>query len=361
MLIQQDPLPQKSPFMQSIFNQPVAYTPIWLMRQAGRYLPEYRIIREKAGSFLNLCKNPDLATVVTLQPLQRFELDAAIMFSDILVIPEAMGMELNFINGEGPKFSHPLLNEQDIDNLKVAEILERLSYVFTTIKNIKSSLQNKPLIGFSGSPFTLACYMIAGGSSTDYIEIKSWIYRQPLLLHKLLTKVTDVVIDYLNRQIESGVDAVMIFDSWGGVLSGFAYEEFSLQYLRKIIAKLIKTHNNKPIANIVFTKGGGVWLDKIMDLNSNVIGLDWTIDIALAKKQVGNIAVQGNLDPMILALGDKSAIKKEVERILHGYKTANNGSISGHVFNLGHGISQITNPDNVAYLVDLVHELSSKA
>lgn len=346
------------PFIETLLSNETSHTPIWLMRQAGRYLPEYRALREKAGSFLNLCKNPDLATEITLQPLKRFELDAAIMFSDILVVPEALGMELNFINGEGPKFPKPLLTESDVDNLQIDEMLERLNYVFATIKSIKSTLTNKPLIGFSGSPFTLACYMIAGGSSTDYIEIKKWVYNQPALLHKLLDKVTTAVISYLNMQIKSGVDSVMVFDSWGGVLSSAAYEEFSLRYLRRIIEGLIKHQNGRDIPNIVFTKGGGVWLDKIATLNSHAIGLDWTVDIAKARLEVGKkITLQGNLDPMILAVGDRSAIKKEVEKIMHSYLDANN-SFSGHVFNLGHGILQITNPDNVAYLVDLVHELS---
>lgn len=349
-----------SPFIQTLFQQKVDYTPIWLMRQAGRYLPEYRDLREKAGSFLQLCKNPDLATEITLQPLKRFNLDAAILFSDILVIPEALGMELNFINGEGPKFSQPLVTETDIDNLRLDELITNLNYVSTAIKNIKSSLKDKPLIGFSGSPFTLACYMIAGSSSTDYIEIKSWLYQKPTMLHKLLDKLTVAIIAYLNMQIESGVDTVMLFDSWGGVLSSSAYTEFSLPYLNRIIDNLIKNHNDRDIANIVFTKGGGVWLEQIATLGSNAIGLDWSVDISKAKIQVGNIAIQGNLDPIILALGDRSAIRREVERILSTYKTANNGNISGHIFNLGHGVLPITKPDSVSYLVDLVHELSSR-
>lgn len=348
------------PFIETLFNKESNQTPIWLMRQAGRYLPEYRILREKAGSFLHLCKNPELATEITLQPLKRFELDAAILFSDILVVPEAMGMELNFINGEGPKFNKPLLNESDVDNLQMDEVLERLNYVFTAIKNIKSTLRNKPLIGFSGSPFTLACYMIAGGSSHDYLEIKKWVYQQPLLLHKLLDKITIATISYLNMQILSGVDAVMIFDSWGGVLSSIAYEEFSLGYLRRIIDGVIKQQDGRDVANIVFTKGGGGWLNKIASLNSNAIGLDWTVDIARARLEVGKkITLQGNLDPMILAIGDRLAIKKEVEKIMRAYRNANNSSF-GHVFNLGHGVLQTTNPDNVAYLVDLVHEISCK-
>lgn len=352
---------QKFPFIQTLFGHEVDRTPIWLMRQAGRYLPEYRNLREKAGNFLTLCKTPDLATEITLQPLKRFDLDAAILFSDILVVPEALGMELNFVNGEGPKFTNPLLHENDVDNLKTEDLIENLNYVFTTIKNIKSTLFHKPLIGFSGSPFTLACYMIAGQSSTDYIEIKSWVYQKPAILHKLLDKLTDAIILYLNMQIKSGVDAVMVFDSWGGVLSNTAYAEFSLPYLKRIVDNLIKNYHGRDVANIVFTKGGGVWLDKIATIKSNAIGLDWTVDIAKAKKQVGNIALQGNLDPIILALGDKSAIKEEVKKILSAYKLANNGSIAGHVFNLGHGVLQITNPDSVAYLVDLVHELSGSS
>lgn len=349
-----------SVLLDSLGSKKVAYTPVWLMRQAGRYLPEYRALREKAGSFLNLCKNPELVAEITLQPLKRFNLDAAILFSDILVIPEAMGMELNFVNGEGPKFTTPLVTEADIDNLDTDIMLERLNYVFAGIKNTKSLLNaNTPLIGFSGSPFTLACYMIEGGGGSNYLKIKDWLYTKPYLAHKLLTKLTDAVIVYLNTQIEVGVDTVMLFDSWGGVLTNNAYEEFSASYLRKIVSAITKVVQTRKIPNIVFTKGGGAWLDTIAAIGSDAIGLDWTVDIGSAKKQVGNIALQGNMDPVILALGDKKAIKLEIERILANYKSANNGDISGHIFNLGHGVLQTTNPDNVAYLVNTVHELSS--
>lgn len=349
------------PFIDTILHNKTPYTPIWLMRQAGRYLPEYRAMREKAGSFLNLCKNPDLATQITLQPLKRFSLDAAILFSDILVVPEALGMELTFINGEGPKFTSPIANEVDIDNLDASCLLEKLSYVFATIKNIKRENLKVPLIGFSGSPFTLACYMVGGTSKNDFWEIKEWIYKKPVLLHKLLNKLTEAVIIYLNKQIESGADTVMLFDSWGGILSNSAYVEYSLQYSNKIIQQLIKHRNNQDIPNIVFTKGGGVWLDKIAAIGSNVIGLDWTVDIAKARKDVArNVTFQGNLDPVLLALGDRAMLRKETENILNNYKNANNGSITSHIFNLGHGVLPTTNPDNVAYLVDLVHELSTK-
>ena len=352
---------QNSTILDAIWQKPVSHTPIWLMRQAGRYLPEYLKVRAGAGSFLNLCKNPELATEVTLQPLRRFKLDAGILFSDILVIPEAMGMELKFVENEGPKFSHPITCEADIDNLDLDEMLDKLNYVFSTIKNLKSEMNpSTPLIGFSGSPFTLACYMLEGGSSKNYLTIKQWIYLRPDLMHKLLAKLTHAIVSYLNTQIEAGVDIVMVFDSWGGILTTQAYQEFSLRYLSQIISELNLIKDDKVIPSIVFTKGGGQWLDYIEAISADVIGLDWTIDISKARTQVKSTALQGNLDPVILAMADKTALKHEVTRILANYKKANNGSISGHVFNLGHGILPMTNPDNVAYVVDLVHELSSK-
>ncbi|MDQ5921235.1 MAG: uroporphyrinogen decarboxylase [Pseudomonadota bacterium] len=349
--------------LNSIYHKPIPHTPVWFMRQAGRYLPEYRKLREGCGSFLNLCKNPELATQVTLQPLQRFSLDAAIMFSDILVVPEAMGMELNFIENEGPKFTHKIGSPQDIINLDISEIAQRLNYVFEIIKNCKKELKpDTPLIGFSGSPFTLACYMLEGSSSKNYLHTKQWMYNHPELLHQLLDKLTQAIIIYLTAQINAGVDVVMLFDSWGGILTEQAYIEFSLTYLHKIIAALpkAKTPNTQQlIPKIVFTKGGGIWLDKISNIGADVIGLDWTINIGQAKSMLGQkAALQGNLDPAILAVGDKNAIRQDALRILNAYKTANNGSISGHVFNLGHGILPVTNPDHVAYLVDLVHEFN---
>jgi uroporphyrinogen decarboxylase len=349
-----------SPILSSINHQPTEYTPIWLMRQAGRYLPEYRAVRANAGSFLNLCKNPELATLVTLQPLKRFALDAAILFSDILVIPEAMGMELNFVENEGPKFSNKIMTEEDVDNLDITEIIPRLDYVFAAIKNCKSELNSTPLIGFSGSPFTLACYMIEGGSSSNYINAKRWLYNNPTLAHKLLDKLSNAIIKYLIEQINSGVDIVMLFDSWGGILTDAAYLEFSLPYLQKIINAIPKTTiSGIKLPRIVFTKGGGLWLNQISIIGADVIGLDWTINIGEARKVVpSSIALQGNLDPVLLAIGDRDALKKEVRRILSIYKAANQLHNTGHIFNLGHGVLPITNPDNVAYLVDLVHELS---
>lgn len=330
------------------------------MRQAGRYLPEYREVRMKAGNFLALCKNPELATQVTLQPLKRFSLDAAILFSDILVIPDALGLGLYFAENEGPKFTNPLNTTTDIDSLHSEGVLDRLDYVFTTIKSIKSELGDRiPLIGFSGSPFTLACYMLQGSGSKDFATVKSWLYANPGYSHKLLDLLTDIIIKYLNRQIEVGADVVMLFDSWGGILSDVHYQEFSLFYLRKIVNSIHKTWNKKIIPNIVFTKGGGMWLEQIADIGANCIGLDWTINIGKAKAIVGNrAALQGNLDPVILNQTDKSVIKAEVKRILDNYKAVNNGEITGHVFNLGHGITPGALPDNVAYLVDLVHELT---
>lgn len=332
------------------------------MRQAGRYLPEYREIRDRAGSFMTLCQNPELAATVTLQPVLRFNLDAAILFSDILIIPDAMGLGLYFTQGEGPRFKSPINTTDDIDNLATDGILERLDYVYKTIKHVKSQLADRiPLIGFSGSPFTLACYMLEGGSSKDYAKVKAWLYSNPVYSHKLLNLLSDVIIQYLNRQIESGVDVVMLFDSWGGVLSDIQYANFSLFYLQKIISGLHKSYNGKSIPCIVFTKGGGIWLDKIAGIGAGCIGLDWTTNIGQAKMIVGGkVALQGNLDPAILSQNNKSAIKAEVLRILNDYKIANNGNISGHVFNLGHGILPSALPDNVAYLIDLVHDLSSR-
>ena len=345
----------------SLLHQPIPHTPIWLMRQAGRYLPEYREIRSHAGSFMNLCTNPELACKVTLQPLQRFNLDAAILFSDILVIPDAMGLGLHFVENEGPKFLNPITTNNDIDNLQIVNLIDKLDYVFKTIKNVKAELKpHIPLIGFSGSPFTLACYMLEGGSSNNYLTVKKWLINNPVYSHKLLNKITEAVIIYLNAQIEAGVDVVMLFDSWGGVLTENAYLEFSLPYLHRIVNTITKKHHNRIIPNILFTKGGGLWLKHMAKINTNVIGLDWTINIATARELVPHIGLQGNLDPVILAVGDKSAIRKEVSNILNAYATANNGNITGHVFNLGHGILPMTNPDNVAYLVELVHELSAK-
>lgn len=354
----------KTPYalVNTLLHKPVMHTPIWLMRQAGRYLPEYRAIRAKAGSFMNLCSNPELATIVTLQPLQRFELDAAILFSDILVVPHAMGMDLDFVENEGPKFQHPLRNIADIENLDITEITHKLNYVFEAIKNIKTELKpHIPLIGFSGSPFTLACYMLEGGASRNYLLTKEWLFSHKAASHQLLSKLADAVILYLNAQIEAGCDVIMLFDSWGGVLTEPLYLEFSLAYLHKILSKTHSIYNNKRISKIVFTKGAGGWLEHMATLDADVIGLDWTINIAKARGIIPkHIGLQGNLDPVLLAIGDKDVIRAEVMRILHDYKSANNGNTAGHIFNLGHGVLPMTNPDTVAYLVDTVHELSAR-
>lgn len=349
-----------SAFLKILNQQPADYTPIWLMRQAGRYLPEYRKVREQAGSFLNLCKNPELATEVTLQPLRRFALDASIMFSDILVVPEAMGMHLYFSEGEGPKFSQPIKSTLDIDTLKLIEPEIDLAYVLQTIRNLKQELPaNIPLIGFSGSPWTLACYMIEGGSSKNYEKIKSWVYRHHQQLHTLLEKVSIAVADYLVAQIKAGVDTIMLFDSWGGVLSEPSFIEFSHQYLAKVIqrVKLSLPEKNTPV--IVFTKGGGVWLEQLDQLNCNALGIDWTIDIGKARQQTTKV-LQGNLDPVILSVAEPQAIKSAAKSIIDSYKKANAGDLNGHIFNLGHGILPTANPDNVARLVDAVHELSQR-
>jgi uroporphyrinogen decarboxylase len=351
-----------NPLFDAIYFQQNMYTPIWLMRQAGRYMPEYRQTRAKAGSFLSLCKNVELATEVTLQPLRRFNLDAAIMFSDILVVPEAMGLELNFIENEGPVFKHKLVNLNDVNNLDSTQIEAKLDYVFKLIKNCKGQLKAQtPLIGFSGSPFTLACYMIEGRSSKDYLEVKRWIYSNSDAMQQLLLKLTDAIIIYLKRQIDAGVDALMLFDSWGGILTQSAYTEYSLKYISKIIKELKNYTKGKNLPLIVFTKGGSNWLQQIEQIQPDVIGLDWTIDIGAARKIVNSkIALQGNLDPMVLAVGDRNSLKKEVIQIIDSYKSANNDDTKGLIFNLGHGININTNPDNVAYLVDFVHEYSKK-
>ena len=339
-------------FIRALLREPVSYTPVWMMRQAGRYLPEYNQTRARAGSFLSLCKNPDLATEVTLQPLARFPLDAAILFSDILTVPDAMGLGLYFAEGEGPKFERPLRDEWEIKNLAAPDPSAQLGYVMDAVSQIRKALAGSvPLIGFSGSPFTLACYMIEGGSSSDFLHTKTMLYRRPDLLHHILEINARAVADYLNAQIEQGAQAVMIFDSWGGALSESAYAEFSLAYLEKIVAALHKTRDGAKIPNIVFTKGGGLWIEKIASIGCDAVGLDWTMDIGKARRLVGDkVALQGNMDPMAL-FASPEAVRKEARRILAAY-----GSGSGHVFNLGHGISQHTPPERVSALVDAVHQ-----
>lgn len=341
-------------FLRALLKQPIEYTPVWLMRQAGRYLAEYNATRARAGDFLSLCKNPGFATEVTLQPLARFPLDAAILFSDILTIPDAMGLGLYFAQGEGPMFKHPLREEKEIRALKVPDPNTDLRYVMDAVSEIRKALDNRvPLIGFSGSPFTLACYMVEGRGGTEFREIKTMLYQRPELLHHILDVNAKAVIAYLNAQIESGAQTVMIFDTWGGALSHSAYKEFSLRYIQQIIAGLKREHDGVRIPSIVFTKGGGLWLEAIADIGCDAVGLDWTIDIGDARRRVGNkVALQGNLDPSVL-FASPEVITAEVAKILASY-----GNGSGHVFNLGHGISQFTPPENAAALVDAVHTLS---
>lgn len=340
-------------FLRALLKQPVEYTPIWMMRQAGRYLPEYKATRAQAGSFLDLCKNTELATEVTVQPLERFDLDAAILFSDILTVPDAMGLGLYFAEGEGPKFERPLQNEADIAKLEVPD-MARLQYVFDAVSSIRRTLNGHvPLIGFSGSPFTLACYMVEGGSSKEFRTIKTMIYSRPDLLHKILDTNAQAVTAYLNAQIDAGAQAVQIFDTWGGVLSDAAFEEFSLRYMKQIVSGLKRESEGRRVPVILFAKGGGLWLEKMADAGADALGLDWTCNIGEARHRVGGkVALQGNFDPFAL-FGTPEAIRAEAGRILAGY-----GSGSGHVFNLGHGISQFADPEHAKILVDAVHELS---
>jgi uroporphyrinogen decarboxylase len=343
-------------FLRALLRQPTEYTPLWMMRQAGRYLPEYCATRKRAGSFLNLCKSPDMATEVTLQPLDRFPLDAAILFSDILTVPDAMGLGLYFAEGEGPKFERPLKTEADIKALRVPDIGKDLKYVTDAVSQIRKALDGRvPLIGFSGSPWTLGCYMVEGGGSDDYAKVKTMMYKEPKLMHHILSVTADAVTQYLNAQIEAGAQAVMVFDSWGGTLSHYAYHEFSLPYMQRIVDGLIKEKDGVKIPSIVFTKGGGLWIENIADIGCDAVGLDWTMDIGIARQKVGHkVALQGNIDPAVL-FSNPEVIEREVEKVLASY-----GYGSGHVFNLGHGISQFTDPENAAALVRAVHELSRK-
>lgn len=340
--------------IRTLRKQPVDCTPIWIMRQAGRYLPEYRAVRKKAGDFLTLCKTPELACEVTLQPLARFPLDAAILFSDILTIPDALGLGLHFVENEGPRFHKPIQSVDDVKNLANIEVAEALDYVYQAAKLVKQELVQKvPLIGFSGSPWTIACYMVENGPTKTFSQIKKWLYQQPQVLQSLLAKLSDLIVDYLYLQIEAGADVVMIFDSWGGVLSTRDYQLFSLEHMQRIIAALKQRMGDRDIPIILFTKGGGQWLPLIASSGCDAAGIDWTLDLKQARAlSQDKIALQGNMDPSVL-YGSPERIKEEVERILASYGTG-----AGHVFNLGHGIAQDVSPDNVAVLVDTVHELS---
>lgn len=341
-------------FLRALMRQPTDYTPVWMMRQAGRYLPEYRESRKTAGSFLSLCKNADFATEVTIQPLDRYPLlDASILFSDILTVPDAMGLGLYFEEGEGPKFERTLCEEADIKKLEVPD-MAKLQYVFNAVSQIRKTLNGRvPLIGFSGSPWTLATYMVEGKGRTDFLTIKKMAYARPDLLHHILEVTAQTVIQYLNAQITAGAQAVMIFDSWGGALSHNAYSEFSLNYMQKIVAGLIKNNDGRKVPSIVFTKGGALWLEAQAEIGADALGLDWTVDIGQARQRVGDkVALQGNLDPAVL-LSTPEAIEKEVANILASY-----GHGHGHVFNLGHGITQWTPPENAAAMLEAVRKYS---
>ncbi|MFO1390490.1 uroporphyrinogen decarboxylase [Cellvibrio sp.] len=343
-------------FLRALLKQPVDVTPVWMMRQAGRYLPEYRATRERAGDFMGLCTNPELACEVTLQPLDRYPgLDAAILFSDILTIPDAMGLGLYFETGEGPKFRKPVRTEADINALNVINPDQDLPYVVNTVKTIRRELNGRvPLIGFSGSPWTLATYMIEGGSSRDFRRAKEMLYNQPQLMHKLLSVLADSVTVYLNAQIKAGAQAVQIFDTWGGALSHSAYQEFSLAYMQKIVSGLIRENEGRQVPVILFTKGGGQWLESMANTGATALGLDWTTDIGAARSRVGDkVALQGNMDPSIL-YASQDRIRTEVGEILKSF-----GAGSGHVFNLGHGITPEVDPAHAGAFINAVHELSS--
>ncbi|MHB8472217.1 MAG: uroporphyrinogen decarboxylase [Gammaproteobacteria bacterium] len=341
--------------LRALMRQPVDITPVWMMRQAGRYLPEYRAVRERAGSFMQLCTTPELACEVTLQPIERFPLDAAILFSDILTIPDAMGLGLSFNEGEGPRFERPLRSAADIHALPIPDPEDELRYVMDAIRLIRSELNGRvPLIGFSGSPWTLATYMVEGGGSRDFVRIKTLLYDQPALLHNLLDKLARVVANYLNAQIAAGAQAVMLFDTWGGALSDAAYREFSLQYLAQVVAGLTRESAQRKVPVILFTKGGGQWLEAIVATGCDAVGVDWTTDLGAARRRVGDrVALQGNLDPLVL-FAAPARIRAEVASLLASY-----GAGSGHVFNLGHGILPGVDPAHAAAMIDAVHDLSA--
>ncbi|MDX8414112.1 MAG: uroporphyrinogen decarboxylase [Mariprofundales bacterium] len=341
-------------FLRACLRQPTERTPVWMMRQAGRYLPEYRATRARAGGFLNLCKTPELACEVTMQPIDLIGVDAAILFSDILVVPEAMGMELVFTTGEGPKFPQPIRTAADVAQLPVPDPMVELKYVMDAIRLIRTTLSGRvPLIGFTGSPWTLATYAVEGGGSKSFSIIKKMLFNNPKVMHQLLDKLADSVAAYLNAQIESGVQAVQIFDTWGGVLSSRDYREFSLNYMQKIIDQLTRTHDGRKVPVIVYTKGGMGWLEQIAATGCDVVGLDWTIDIDQAKARIGDkVALQGNMDPSML-YANPDRIRSEVDDILTRF-----GGGGGHVFNLGHGITPDVPVEHARAFIQAVKEQS---
>lgn len=346
-------------FLRALLREPVDTTPIWMMRQAGRYLPEYRETRSQAGDFLSLCKNTELACEVTLQPLRRYELDAAILFSDILTVPDAMGLGLYFEAGEGPKFHKTIRSEQDVANLPKLNAQSDLAYVMNAVSTIRSALSGQvPLIGFSGSPWTLATYMIEGGSSKEFRHSKEMLYSQPEVLHALLDHLADAVINYLNAQIDAGAQAIQIFDSWGGALAHQQYIDFSLKYMQKIVAGLQREKDGRKVPVIIFTKGGGQWLEPMILSGADALGLDWTTPLAHARQVArGRVALQGNLDPATL-YGSNKEIEKAVKAMLDD--AYSNGELTGYIANLGHGITQWVNPEQPKVFVDTVHEYSAK-
>ena len=342
---------QNDNFLRACLRQPTDYTPLWLMRQAGRYLPEYKATRVKAGnSFMGLATNVEYATEVTLQPLDRYALDAAILFSDILTVPDAMGLGLSFGAGEGPRFAHPVRDEAAVAALSVPD-MDKLRYVFDAVTSIRKALNGRvPLIGFSGSPWTLACYMVEGAGSDDYRLVKGMLYGRPDLMHRILEVNAAAVTTYLNTQIDAGAQAVMVFDSWGGVLADGAFQRFSLDYTRRVVAGLEREKDGQRIPCIVFTKGGGPWLEEVAACGADVVGLDWTVNLARARALVGHrVALQGNLDPAVL-FANWSAVSTSVLRVLGEAE-----GLPGHIFNLGHGVPPDTDPDVLSRVVDLVH------
>jgi uroporphyrinogen decarboxylase len=353
---------QNDCFLRACLRQPTPHTPLWLMRQAGRYLPEYKATRAKAGSFMGLATNPQYATDVTLQPLDRYALDAAILFSDILTVPDAMGLGLSFEQGEGPRFARPLRDEAAVAALEVPD-LDKLRYVFDAVTSIRKALNGRvPLIGFSGSPWTLACYMVEGAGSDDYRLVKTMLYARPDLMHRILEINAAAVAAYLNAQIEAGAQAVMVFDSWGGVLADGAFQRFSLDYTRRVVQGLKREHEGQRIPCIVFTKGGRPWVEQIADIGADVVGLDWTANLGAARARVGQkVALQGNLDPNVL-FAPPEVVAREAVAVLDSFGRPQraDGGWDGHVFNLGHGISQFTPPEHVSALVEAVHAHSRR-
>ncbi|HHQ68770.1 MAG TPA: uroporphyrinogen decarboxylase [Halothiobacillaceae bacterium] len=342
-------------YLKALARKPVDCTPVWIMRQAGRYLPEYRETRARAGSFMELCRSAELACEVTLQPLERYDLDAAILFSDILTIPDAMDLGLKFVPGQGPVFERPVKTHADIKAIKRPDMISDLGYVMNAVSTIRKALNGRvPLIGFTGSPWTLATYMVEGGTTKDFAKVKGLVYSDPKAAHLLLDILADSVIDYLNAQIEAGAQSLMVFDTWGGVLAPHDYREFSLRYMQKIVDGVKRDREDGSyIPVVLFTKGGGQWAPLLADTGADGVGIDWTADAAVLRAELGDkVAMQGNLDPSVLYAPDE-VIRREVKRVLDAF-----GPKPGHVFNLGHGIHQYVDPAKVKVLVDAVHELS---